>query len=138
MKIRVTYKNHPVFKIDNPDEIVWRVPPGEDASKYLMNETDVKDWHRRHRIEGVRREAQRRIMALLEARDRRHLDVLLSNNARESIRLLRKGYDNCSTEEKLRAAELEKIDIALEAIRTSSNKMEQNPSRHYCDDKYWP
>ncbi len=138
MKIRVTYENCPVFEIDSPDEIVWRVPPGQDASKYLINEADVKDWQRQHRIEGVRLEAQRRLIALLGARDRRHLDILLCNNARDSIRLLRKGVDNCSAKENLRAAELDKIDIAIEAIRTSSNKLEQKPPHHFDDDKYWP
>ena len=87
----------------------------------------------------VRREAQRRIMALLGARDSRHLEVLISNGSREAIRLLRKGSDNWTGDETVRAAKLEQVDKAIESIRAKSNMleaMEEIPAG-YADDKYW-
>ena len=89
--------------------------------------------------DDVRREAQRRIMALLGARDGRHLEVLISNGSREAIRLLRKGSDNWTSNETVRAATLEQVDKAIESIRAKSNMleaMEEIPMK-FANAKYW-
>lgn len=86
----------------------------------------------------VRQEARRRIMILTQARDAEHLDVIVSNGTREAVRLLRKGNAGWSAEEAERAAALEIVDVAIEAIRTASNAIEAEPPADYADDKYWP
>lgn len=86
----------------------------------------------------IRVEAQRRISALVGARDAVHLDVRISNASREAIRLLRIGADNWTAEEAARAAQLEQMDLAIEAIRAASNTLEADPPDDFADDKYWP
>lgn len=88
--------------------------------------------------DDVRREADRRMRALLGARDAAHLDVLISNGTREAVRLLRKGAATWTPEEAQRAAVLEAVDQAIEAIRAASNALEANPPADYAADRHWP
>lgn len=86
----------------------------------------------------VRAEASRRMQALLGARDAGHLGMLITNGTREAVRLLRKGSANWTVDEAVRAAQLEQIDIAIEAIRAASNGMEATPPLDFRDDGRWP
>ncbi|MCH9806959.1 MAG: hypothetical protein K0U74_04440 [Alphaproteobacteria bacterium] len=88
--------------------------------------------------DDVRAEASRRMQALVGARDAGHLEIIVTNATREAIRLLRKGTANWTTAEATRAAELEAIDTAIEAIRAASNAMEASPPTDFADDSYWP
>jgi hypothetical protein len=91
-------------------------------------------------ISAVRSEAQRRMIVLLGARDAAHLTLLISNGEREAIRLIRKGDANWSAGEQARAAELEQVDTAFEAIRAASNVLEiMDPiPKDFDDDIHWP
>jgi hypothetical protein len=86
----------------------------------------------------VRAEASRRMQALLGARDAAHLDMLVTNGTREAVRLLRKGASTWTPDEAARAAQLEQVDIAIEAIRAASNGMEMAPPPDYMADARWP
>jgi hypothetical protein len=86
----------------------------------------------------VRAEAQRRLMVLTGARDAAHLDIIVSNGTREAVRLLRKSAKGWSGEETRRAAALEAVDAAIEAIRAASNRLEPAPPADYADDVHWP
>lgn len=86
----------------------------------------------------VRREASRRMQALTGARDAAHLEILIANGTREAVRLLRKGSSNWTADEAARAAQLEALDIAIEAIRGASNALETNPPADYAADEHWP
>lgn len=88
--------------------------------------------------DDIRMEARRRIMILLGARDPKHLDILISNGAREAIRLLRKPEANWTLEETASARKLEQIDTAIQAISTASNVLEAAPQEDYADDRHWP
>jgi hypothetical protein len=89
--------------------------------------------------EDVRAEASRRIQALVGARDARHLEIVVANGSREAIRLLRAKADRAWTaEEAARAAALEAIDQAIEAIRAASNAMEAAPPADFTADHRWP
>lgn len=91
-------------------------------------------------VEDVRAEAQARMIALLGARDAAHLEILISNGSREAIRLIRKGAENWTPEEAIRAAQLEAIDAAIEAIRSASNAIEAMVPipADFADNGYWP
>ena len=101
--------------------------PGNYRIEYLVTSDDVRE------------EAQRRIMALLGARDEQHLDVLISNGSREAIRLLRKGAGNWTPKDRARARQQEQIDLAIETIRTASNTLEamEKIPMDYTDDMRW-
>lgn len=88
----------------------------------------------------VRHEASRRMQVLVGARDAHHLDIIIANATREAIRLLRKGTENWSDAERVRAGELEAIDDAIEAIRAASNLLESTSPipADYRDDYWWP
>lgn len=87
---------------------------------------------------GVRVEAARRIRLLLSARDDRHADIIISNGSREAIRLLRVKAERAWTpEEAARAAVLEGVDAAIEAIRVASNAMEGSPPENFAADWRW-
>lgn len=86
----------------------------------------------------VRREAQRRMMALVSARDPAHLELVIANRTREAVRLLRRGSSSWTPEEAARAAALEAIDVAIEQIREASNRLEADPPADFADPKYWP
>lgn len=88
--------------------------------------------------DDVRAEASRRMQALVGARDAAHLEIIVANGTREAVRLLRKGAQYWSDEERARAVELEQIDMAFEAIRAASNAMEAEPPIDYNDDRQWP
>ena len=85
----------------------------------------------------VRRECQRRMVALTGARDAADLTIKLSNAQREAIRLLRKGAENWTADETARAAYLEAADAAIELLRSRSNDMEGNPPADYQADERW-
>ena len=95
---------------------------------------------RTYSTNDVRAEADRKMVALLGARDSRHKDVLISNAQREAIRLLHKGEANWTPEEAARVVELQQIDAALEAIRAASNVLEaMDPiPADFADDANWP
>lgn len=86
----------------------------------------------------VRSEASRRMQVLVGARDIAHLEIIIANGTREAVRLLRKGAAAWTPEEAGRAAELEALDAAIEAIRAASNAMEKDPPVDYADDAHWP
>lgn len=96
--------------------------------------------------DDVRREAKRRMIALFDARDPDHLNVLISNAVREQGRLqaVLSGIPGVSAprawteEEAARARYLWAADNALEAIRAASNLLEPSPPADYADDKHWP
>lgn len=90
--------------------------------------------------DDVRAEASRRMQIAFGARDAKHLEMVIANANREAIRLLRLGAANWSTEEAIRAAQLEGADKLLEAIRAASNALEPlDPiPDDYADDKRWP
>ena len=91
--------------------------------------------------QDVRAEAERRMMALLGARDARHLDLLIANGTREAIRLIRQREERPWTaDEAARAAALEATDAAIEAIRTASNALESMAPvpADYTADARWP
>lgn len=90
-------------------------------------------------VADVRKEASRRMQQLVGARDENHLGIIISNSSREAIRLLRKGAENWTTDEAVRAAQLEGADAAIEAIRAFSNVLEgrEQIPLDYRDDKYW-
>lgn len=88
----------------------------------------------------VRAECERRMMALLGARDRRHLDLLLANGTREATRLLNKAArrgEPLTEDELARADQLEQRDAAIEMLRAASNALEANPPADYADDRHW-
>ena len=87
--------------------------------------------------EDVRAECARRMAVLVGARDAEHLAVILSNAQRESVRLLRKGAENWTSEEAARAHYLEAADKAIEALREASNVLEEAPPDNFDDDSYW-
>jgi len=74
--------------------------------------------------DDVRAEAARQMRELLGARNARHMDVIISNGQREALRLLRKGEAAWTPEEAARMQELERLDLAIEAIRAASNELE--------------
>ena len=89
--------------------------------------------------DDVRAEASRRMQALLGARDAGHLEILIANGTREAVRLLRvRDARAWTAEEARRAAELEAIDAAIEAIRSASNVLEPAPPADYAEDVRWP
>lgn len=88
--------------------------------------------------DDVRREADRRMRVLLGARDSAHLDIIIANGTREAVRLLRKGAATWTPEEAQRAAMLEAVDLAIEAVRAASNVLEANPPADYADNRHWP
>jgi hypothetical protein len=86
----------------------------------------------------VRAECARRMRALVGARDAAHLDVIISNGAREAIRLLRIRADRAWTsEEAARAATLEVVEGAIEALRAASNRLETAPPEDFRHDRHW-
>jgi hypothetical protein len=87
----------------------------------------------------VRAEAARRMQLLVGARDARHLDVIVSNGTREAIRLLRlRAEREWTAEEGTRAAQLQQLDTAIDAIRAASNAMEAEPPADFASDARWP
>lgn len=89
--------------------------------------------------DDVRAEASRRLRGRFGARDGAHLEIIIANASREAIRLLRIKADRpWTTQEAVRAAELEAADALVEAIRAASNAMEAAPPADYRDDARWP
>lgn len=122
-------------ELNKPSDL--KLIPG-DTSMFVLDADDVAAWEQEECLNKIRAEAQRRIMALVNARNVSHLDVLISNANREAIRLLRKSAANWTAEEAARAVQLEQIDIAIEAIRAASNVLEADPPEDCTDDQYWP
>lgn len=89
--------------------------------------------------DDVRAEASRRMQVLVGARDAAHLEIIIANGTREAVRLLRTQAERAWTpEEAARAATLEQLDAAIEAIRAASNALEPVPPADYADNKHWP
>ena len=92
--------------------------------------------------DDIRAEASRRMIALLGARDVKHLEVIITNGLREAARLLQKevGGVALTPEEAARKAALSQVDAAIEAIRTASNVLEaMSPiPADYAADSRWP
>ena len=89
--------------------------------------------------DDVRAEASRRMQMLVGARDAAHLEIVIANGTREAVRLLRlKGERDWTADEAMRAALLEQLDAAIEAIRAASNAMEESPPADYAADAHWP
>ena len=130
---------------DLDDKATWRVDFAADASeterRAAQQVIDAFNVVAVQRIDGVRAEAERRMVALLGARDSRHKDILISNALREAVKLTRKEAGvGLTTDERARADELEAIDAALDAIRAASNALEamDRIPADYADKKYWP
>lgn len=115
-------------------------------STRIASEAELADVLRRYGLRGplvtaddVRAEASRRMQALVGARSAAHLDMIVANGTREAVRLLRfKAERPWTAEEAARAAELEQLEAAIEAIRAASNLMEPAPPADYADDSHWP
>lgn len=90
--------------------------------------------------DDVRREASRRMQALVGARDAGHLEIVIANATREAVRLqnIRINGGTWTSEQATRAAELEVADAAIEEIRAASNAMEPAPPADFADDSHWP
>ena len=138
MNIRVYKDDEFVFSIDNPERLASLVPDDEQ-DEFVLDTDDFAAWKVEQRVKDVRSEAQRRMMVLLGARDASHLDVLISNGSREAIRLLRKGPDNWTAKEKMRAVKLEALDVAIDDIRAASNALEaERPvPENFADEVHW-
>lgn len=89
-------------------------------------------WH-------VRAECQRRMIALVGARDARDLDVKIANASREAIRLQDIRLEGLvwTPEQADRVVELRLVDALIEQLRAASNDMEQDPPADYQDDARW-
>ncbi len=132
--------DHLAGYVGSPEEFASLVNDIGDG--FYLREADLAAWRRQEALAAVRAEAARRMRALVNARDDRHLDIIISNGLREAARLLRKEVDGeaLTAEEQARKAELRQIDAALEAIRAASNALEaMDPiPADYTDDKWWP
>lgn len=124
------------------DGVVRFVPVAQDNAHYvtlIASGRPIGPYvSPRPTADDVRAECRRRMMALLEARDGAHLDVLIANGTREAVRLLRKGEADWTAEEAARAAQLAAIDQAIEALRAASNAIEADPPGDFAADGYWP
>lgn len=87
----------------------------------------------------VRRECQRRMMALTGARTAEDLSVKISNALREQARLndLKLQGVAWTEQQTIRAAVLRAADAAIEHLRARSNEMEADPPEDYRDDARW-
>lgn len=92
------------------------------------------------REEDVRTEAARRLGLIFSARDRNHLERLISDATREAVRLLRKGEANWTAEEVARADYLTQSEAMVDAHDESSKSLRaMTPIPvDYTSDKYWP
>lgn len=138
MEIGVYKNGEFVFNIDNPARLAGLVPL-EEQGEFVLDADDLAAWEAEERIKHVRAEARRRMMVLLGARDKAHMDILISNGSREAIRLMRKGSDNWTAKENIRAAKLEALDGAMDDIWAASNALEtmaQVPE-NFADEAHW-
>lgn len=87
----------------------------------------------------VRRECQRRMMAVVGARTAEDLSIKISNALREQGRLndLRLQGVVWTAEQTTRAAVLRAADAAIEHLRARSNAMEAEPPEDYRDNARW-
>ncbi len=138
MTIRVYRNAEPAFEVSRPEQL-GQIIQDDISDAFTFDADDLKAWEAAERVKHVRAEAQRRMMALLGARDKAHMDVLISNNSREAIGLLRKGSDSWTAEEKARAAKLEALDEAIDGIRAASNALEAKRPvpKDFQEEKYW-
>jgi hypothetical protein len=116
--------------INSRDVRLW-VADGNSITEFEAPPPDVT---------AVRAFASQLMQQMFGARDASHLDIIISNANREAIRLLRKGQDKWTAEERTRAAELEAADQAIEAIRAASNVLEAMdpvPKDYDNVDKWW-
>lgn len=97
-------------------------------------------WEAEQKLKAIRKEAKRRMMVKLGARDAQHLDVIISNNLRQSVRLLLKDKINWTGTDMVEMVELKAQDEAIEDIRAASNILEKSRKipADFKDAKYWP
>lgn len=92
--------------------------------------------------DDVRAEAQRRMIALIGARDANNLAIKIQNALRETARLLEKEVSGVALtpQEKTRKQTLMTMDAAIEAIRAASNTLEAMTPvpADYTNDSRWP
>lgn len=90
--------------------------------------------------DDVRREAQRRIMALMGARDLEHclIKQLNANMRANEINDKRVSGGALTAAEDAEAGLLRSMAAAVKAIRAASNVLEPSPPADYADDKHWP
>lgn len=90
--------------------------------------------------DDVRNEARRRLILLAGARDRDHLDVLLSNAALDVGELLDIGEANWSVEQAARAAQFRTLKAGVNEIRKYSNVLEAMAKipTDFAADIHWP
>lgn len=127
------------------DKTTWRVDykasatPGErNAVSAFINSLNANT----PTINDVRSEAQRRIIALVGARDATDLGIKIQNALRETARLLEKEVSGVALtpQEKTRKQTLMTMDAAIEAIRAASNTLEAMTPvpADYTNDSRWP
>jgi hypothetical protein len=90
--------------------------------------------------DDVRNEAQRRIMALMGARDLNDCVIKQLNANKTAVALndRRIGGGALTAEEEATATALRNLAVVIDAIRAASNLIEADPPADYTDDKYWP
>jgi hypothetical protein len=89
--------------------------------------------------DDVRVEAQRRIMALVGARDIQGcLIKQLNANMRANELNDYQHTRELTAEEAAEAAALRGLASMIKAVRAASNVLEPNPPADYADNKYWP
>lgn len=121
----------------------WRVdlPEGATEEQKALVQTVIDAFNPdAPTADDVRNEASRRMQVICGARNKDHLDILISNAVREAVRLqnIRVSGQEWTIEQANRAAQLISLDVKIEAIRGASNAMELNPPFDYKDDAHWP
>lgn len=92
--------------------------------------------YKRPTADEVRAECKRRMMLLFNARDERHLDILISNATREYLRIVDKGT-SATSEQLIRLDQLKAADSAIELLRSRSNEMEVSRPTNFKEDSQW-
>lgn len=137
------------FRVEQTDAgqqiTVWRIRDGSGQLQPIPAAAELARAYEAavhaRAAEKVRQEADRRMVELLGARSSRHKDILISNAIREAITLTRKeagaGLDKA---EQARAAKLEAVNAAIDAIRDASNALETADPipADFRDDRFWP
>lgn len=91
-------------------------------------------------VDRVRLEAQRRIMALMGARDLTHclIKQLNANMRANELNDKRASGGELTPEENAEAQMLRSMADAIKAIRAASNVLEASPPADYRDGRHWP
>ena len=123
---------------------LW-TPDAIDALRAAEAAAEAASPFRRPRpltADSVRAEAQRRIIAMVGARDIMHCLIKQHNAQMRATELTLKKAENIAltAEEEAEAAMLQGIADTIKAIRAASNVLEvMDPTpADYADDKHWP